>query len=167
MGAASYSSLTGKSSIMNEGVALKQLADILPPPAPGDWSWLPAVVAAIAMLAAVGLLWFVKKRRARRGNLSAREARQRLAALRAAWQIRAVSDREAAYRLATLLRLGLALPQLTPQLRPNAVDNEPAWHETLAQLNALRYRDHTPATLPPQCFDHAEQWLAAAQRGTG
>jgi hypothetical protein len=151
---------------MNEGVALSQLADILPPPAPGGWIWLPAVVAAIVMLAAVALLWFVKKHRARRGDIPAREARQRLAALRAAWQARTLSDREAAYRLATLLRLGLSLPQLAPQSRPPAVDDATAWRDTLGELHTLRYRGQG-ISLSPQCFDRAEHWLAAAQRGAG
>ena len=150
---------------MNEGVALSQLADILPPPAPDGASWMLLVAGSIVVIVAVlALVWFVKKHRPRKITLPAREAQQRLRTLRAAWQARAISDREAAYRLATLLRLGLALPQLAPQLRPAAVDNEQWWHETLTQLNALRYRDHAPSTLPPQCFDRAERWLAAAQR---
>jgi hypothetical protein len=150
---------------MNEGVALSQLADILPPPAPSGPDWiLLLVVAVVCLIAVAALLWFVKKHYLRSSGSPAREALRRLAALRAAWQARTISDREAAYRLAALLRLGLALPQLAPQLRPAAVDNEQWWHETLAQLNALRYRDHAPSTLPSHCFDRAERWLAAAQR---
>lgn len=150
---------------MNEGVALQQLADILPPPAPGGASWMLLVVgSAIVIVAALALVWFVKKHRPRKHNLPAREAQLRLRTLRAAWQAHTVSDREAAYRLATLLRLGLSLPQLTTQLRPAAVDNEQSWHETLTHLQALRYRDQATSNLPPQLFDRAERWLAAALR---
>jgi len=150
---------------VNEGVALSQLADILPPLAPSGPDWMLLIIAGfVCLVVIVTLPWFVKKHYSRRSGLPAREALRRLAALRSAWQARTISDREAAYRLATLLRLGLALPQLAPQLRPAAVGNEQWWHETLAQLNALRYRDRAPSTLPPQCFDRAERWLAAAQR---
>ena len=150
---------------MNEGVALSQLADILPPSVPSGSDWMLLIIAGfICLVVIVALLWFAKKRYSRRSDLPAREALRKLAALRAAWQARSISDREAAYRLAALLRLGLALPQLTPQLHSAAMDNEQSWHETLAQLNALRYRDHIQSTLSPQCFDRAERWLAAAQR---
>lgn len=150
---------------MNEGVALSQLADILPPPAPSGPDWMLLVMAGfVCLVVMVTLLWFVKKYHSRRGDFPAREALRKLAALRAAWQARTISDREAAYRLATLLRLGLALPQLTPQHRPAAVDNEPSWRETLTQLQALRYSDHASSSLSPHCFDCAERWLAAAQR---
>jgi len=148
---------------MNEEEALQKLADILPPPAPGgaNWMWL---VGAIVIVAALGLVWFVKRHRPRKPALPAREARQRLVALRAAWQSHTVSDREAAYRLATLLRLGLSLPQLTPQARPTVVEDDALWHEMLTQLHALRYRDHASSAFSPQLFDHAERWLASAQR---
>jgi len=149
---------------MNEGVALSQLADILPPPAPGA-SWMLLVTgSAVVIVAVLALVRFLKNHRPRKNALPAREAQQRLGTLRAAWQARTISDREAAYRLATLLRLGLALPQLTPQLRPAAVDDEALWRETLNQLHALRYRDRSSSDLSPQCFDRAERWLAAAQR---
>ncbi len=151
---------------MKEGVALSQLADILPPPAPGGASWLLPVIGIAVIVAALVLVWFVKNRRPRKPALPAREAQQRLAALRAAWQARTLTDREAAYRLAAVLRLGLSLPQLTPRTRPSAVDDEALWRETLTQLQALRYREQAPLTLPPHCFDRAERWLAAARRET-
>lgn len=150
---------------MNEGVALSQLADILPPPAPGGPGWLLLVVAGSVCLATVAaLVWVVKKQSTRRGGLPAREAQRRLAALRRAWQSHTLTDREAAYRLATLLRLGLALPQLSAHARPSAVEDETQWRETLEHLQALRYRDQTPSSLSPQFFERAERWLAAAQR---
>ena len=150
---------------MKEGVALSQLADILPPPAPGGPDWmLVIVVGIICVLAATVLVWFWKKHHSQRMNLPAREARRRLAALRSAWQSHTLSDREAAYRLATLLRLGLALPQLNTQDRPSMVEDDAAWRETLEQLHALRYRDQAGLNLSSQCFERAARWLAAAQR---
>jgi hypothetical protein len=150
---------------MKEGVALEQLADILPPPAPGGAGWVLLLMGVIVVsVATLGLLWFVKRRRARQQDVPTHEAQQRLKALRAAWQARTLSDREAAYRLATVLRLGLSLPQLAPQLRPAAVDDAAAWHDTLKVLQTLRYRNLTSATRSPHCFDRVALWLTAAQR---
>jgi hypothetical protein len=150
---------------MKEGVALSQLADILPPPAPGGPDWLlVSVVGIVCIVITATVLWFVKKRNAPRRASPAREARRRLAALRNAWQSRTLSDRETAYRLAALLRLGLALPQLGSHLRPATVEDDASWRETLQQLHALRYRDQPGLSLPSTCFEHAERWLTAAQR---
>ena len=150
---------------MKEGVALSQLADILPPPPPGGPGWLLLSLIGLACLVVViGLLWFMKKRHAPRGVSSSREARQKLAALHSAWQSHAVSDREAAYRLATLLRLGLALPQLDTLKPPSVVEDGMAWRETLRQLHTLRYRQQTGSVLSSQCFEHAKRWLTVAQR---
>ena len=150
---------------MKEGVALSQLADILPPPVPGGPDWMQLVIAGMVCLAAAALgLWFMKRRLARQGNSSAQAARRHLAALRKEWQAHSVTDREAAYRLATLLRLGLALPQLNAQSCPNAVKDEKSWRETLGHLHALRYDDKSVSSLSPRSFDLAERWLAAARR---
>jgi hypothetical protein len=150
---------------MKEGVALSQLADILPPPPPGGPDWmLLGIVGIVCVLAVAVLGWFIKKHYLPRNASPAREARRRLVALHKAWQARRLSDREAAYRLATLLRLGLAVPQLDTHLRPNAVEDDTSWRETLQQLHALRYREAASAGLSPQCFERAERWLTIAQR---
>jgi hypothetical protein len=150
---------------MKEGIALSQLADILPPPAPDGPDWILVIVAGIiCVLAAAILVWFWKKHHSQRLTLPAREARRRLAALRSAWQSHTISDREAAYRLATLLRIGLALPQLNTQDRPSTVEDDTSWRETLEQLHALRYRDQAGLSMSSQCFERAAHWLVAAQR---
>jgi hypothetical protein len=151
---------------MKEGVALQQLADVLPPPAPGGYGMLSLVAGVIVMAAAVAW-WWASRRRRPRGSVPAREARRRLRELRTAWQSRAIDDREAAYCLAALLRLGLGLPQLTSQLKPAAVADARDWDQTLAELHALRYRHAVGSALSARCFEHADEWLAAAQRGAG
>jgi len=145
---------------MKEGVALKQLADVLPPPAPGTGAWLLWLTIPVIIIAVVALFWFMRKHQSPRGNTSSREARRRLATLRHAWQSKTINDRDAAYRLATLLRLGFGLPQLTPQHCPDAID-EIAWRETLKELHGLRYRNANPPALSSRCFERAEQWLTA------
>lgn len=150
---------------MKEGVALSQLADILPPPVPEGPDWmLLGMIGFVCLVAVVTLLLFVKWRHSRQDTSPAREAQRRLTALRNAWQARTLSDREAAYRLAALLRLGLALPQLSMQQNPHAVEDETSWSEILQRLYALRYRDQSGISLSSQCFECAEHWLANAQR---
>jgi len=146
---------------VKEGLALQQLADVLPPPAPG-WGWL--ITTALVAAPAAALWWLMRIRRARHPNAPAREARRRLNQLRIAWQSKAVDDREAAYRLAALLRLGLGIGQLTAQHRPAAVTDAKAWDRTIGELHALRYRHLSAPSLSAECFRHAEAWLAAAQR---
>lgn len=151
---------------MKEGVTLNQLADILPPSAPGV-GWMLPVIAVAAILAAIlVLIGLMNKRRTRHAESPPHQARRRLAALRDAWQAKQISDREAAYHLATLLRLGLGLPQLAPAWRPAAVEDSAAWLDTLTELHTLRYRNRAEASLSSRSFDRAEQWLAAAQHET-
>ena len=147
---------------MKEGVALSQLADILPPPPPSGLDWM--LLGIVCLLVTVIGLWFMRKRLSRKTPSSAREAQRRIKALSTAWQAHKLSDREAAYRLATLLRMGLTLPQLSAHVRPNTVEDEVTWRETLEQLHALRYQDHPKSSLSNQCFERAERWLAAAQK---
>lgn len=147
---------------MKEGVALSQLADILPPPPPSGLDWI--LLGIVCLLVAVGSLWFLKKRLSRKAPSPARQAQRRIKALSTAWQAHKLSDREAAYRLATLLRMGLTLPQLSAHVRPNAVEDDVTWRETLKQLHALRYQDHPNSSLSNQYFERAERWLAAAQK---
>jgi len=148
---------------MNEGVALQQLADVLPPPAP-DGYWIAWFLVLVVVTAAAGGWWRMRRRRTRDGLAPAHEARRRLRALRDAWQSQSVADRDAAYRLANLLRLGLRLPQLTPERRPATVADAGAWERTLTELHALRYRRAVGSALSARCFDLADEWLATAQR---
>ena len=122
------------------------------------------LLGIVCLLVAVVGLWFMRKRLLRKTSSPAREAQRRIKALSTAWQTHKLSDREAAYRLATLLRLGLALPQLNTQVPPSMVEDHTSWRETLEQLHALRYRDEAGLSLSSQCFEYTARWLAAAQR---
>lgn len=148
---------------MKQGVALQQLADVLPPPAPG-WGWAIAAASVAVLLTVAVSWWWMSSRRRSDRDIAAPEARLRLRELRMAWRSRQVDDREAAYRLATLLRLGLGLTQLTSSLRPAAIAEARDWDRTLRELDRLRYCDAIGTALSPDCFDRAERWLAAAQR---
>lgn len=148
---------------MNEAETLRQLADILPPPAPAAVNWLPLILGlVVAIIAALAIVIMIKRSRPRPLPQSTSAAQHRLAALRKAWQAQTIDDRTAAYDLATLLRLGLGLPQLTPQHRPAAVMDETQWRDIIKHLDELRYRDQPTQRLSPQCFEHAARWLSAA-----
>jgi hypothetical protein len=148
---------------------LAALADIELPDPPAAWmpEWLMLVIA-IAAAAVVVLGLAAHRRGARKAAASApppaparAEARRRLDRLRRDWQAGGIDDREAAYRLCALLRIGLGLPQLDPASPPRSA--EPAeWAGMMAELRRLRYR---PAErgLEARLFDRAAEWLAAPE----
>lgn len=155
----------------------RQLADV-ELPAPPDWQ--PTVVAAIvvatAVLLAIGLIYL----RSRRGQsaklpIASREALYQLRRLQQAWQRNEIDDHDTAYRLATLLRLGLGLNQLTETPPAPLMSEEPQWQTLLQQLAQLRYRpqpddsgaefnQETQADekITEETFNQIAQWL---QRG--
>lgn len=148
---------------MTRDEALQKLADVIPPAAPDDTAgWLGATaVAAIVATAAGAWLWR-RKRPARPVDLSPRLAAQtQLLHLRAHWEAKSIGDRDAAYRLAAILRLGLALPHLPDAPPPAAADEAALWRETLRQLRELRYTATGAPPLSASLFDHAQRWLAA------
>lgn len=144
--------------------ALQKLADVIPPAAPADTAggWLGAAVAAVILAAVAGAWRWRRQRAARPAHLAPRLAAQtQLQNLRAQWQAKTIDDRDAAYRLAALLRLGLALPHLPEAPPPAAADDVALWRETLRQLRELRYTAGGAPPLSASLFDHAQRWLAA------
>jgi hypothetical protein len=128
----------------------------------------PLLLAALLLAIPAGCLaWY--RRRLRRppspipAPPPAREATQRLAGLRTEWETGATSEREAAYRLCTLLRNGLALRALDPEAPPAGLDID-AWREWLAALSRARYQTGG-ASLTTARFDTARAWLEREQGG--
>lgn len=148
---------------MTENEALQKLADVIPPAAPDDTTWwlgVSAVVVIVATAAAAVLWW--RKWPARAVALSPHIAAQtQLQQLRTSWEAKTIGDRDAAYRLAAILRLGLALPQLSDAPPLAAADDAALWRETLRQLRELRYTAASAAPMSAAIFDHAHRWLAA------
>jgi hypothetical protein len=145
---------------------LARLADVELPPAP---DWRPYVIAAAALvvlaLAATALLLLLRRRAVSRRRVPPPfDARQRVVELQQAYVRGEVTERDAAYRLATILRLGLGLSQLEESAPPAQVDRE-HWARILRRLAHARY---TRQTRPPDSEDFAAviDWLAARdQRG--
>lgn len=94
--------------------------------------WLVLALAAL-VLPGLWMRW--------RGR-GVRACRKRLQQLRQACAAGRVSQRAAAYRLASELRLGLQLQQLNADLPPPAlpVAEHPGWAEAIARLDTLRYQ---------------------------
>lgn len=138
---------------------LDALSDIemLPPPSASGGVMVLLLVSAIA----AGLFWYLRKQQHREaapaeGALH-HEAIRRLAALRMQWEEGAIADREAAYQLCALLRIGLGLERLNPDNPPIGLDAE-AWREWHGELQRARY----PAVgyrLTENLFAMADSWL--------
>ena len=137
---------------------LGRMADIEMPPPP-DWTWLWATLL-IAVLTAL-LAWWWRRPRARKQAAPPPppDACSELDRLQARWRARELTDRETAYRLAVILRLGLALPRLSPQCPAPLRHEEDAWRETVALLQHARYR-RDAAPIDPRLFERVRRWLA-------
>lgn len=120
----------------------QQLADVELPPAP---DWQPLIIAVtvvvVAILLAVGVVYLRSRRKgSNKVSDAGRDALHQLQLLRQEWQQNEVDDHDAAYRLATLLRLGLGLKQLTDTPPPAIMNEQPQWQQILQQLTLLRYQ---------------------------
>ncbi|MFZ5593640.1 MAG: DUF4381 family protein [Pseudomonadota bacterium] len=150
---------------MNDTETLSRLADIELPAAP---DWQPLVIAAaiitlIVILIAARLVWRSRKRGGgdRQTVTHLVMAQARLEQTHRDWQTGKIDDREAAYRLATLLRLGLGLSQL-PHERPAHIPVASSeWREITQLLERLRYQQTSQERLSPEIFQRLGCWLAA------
>lgn len=126
---------------------ISQLADV-ELPLPPDWTpWLVAGAALICIGAILFWLALRLVRTPRTGlhqNDIATSPEQEWERLFGQWQGNEVPAREMAYRVATLLRLGLELPQLDTQPPACIVSYRERWPELMRELAAMRYQ-HTPS----------------------
>ncbi len=150
---------------MNHSEILGRLADI-ELPAPPDWQPLlitGGVIIIVLMLAVLLRLTIRRRKKISAYNNRNSEvtltARLKLQQLINDWQSHTVNDREAAYRLTTLLRLGLGLPQLTHICPPHIAADQRAWQETVSLCTNLRYQKKPVTHLSLEVFQRVEQWL--------
>lgn len=136
------------------------MADIVLPPAP-DWRPAIAVGAAIAVVAIALAAWRIQQRARRACSPVDSDAVAHLDELHQAWAARVVDDREAGYRLAALLRVGLGLRQLRSDSPPRVVTDPNEWANILTLLEHLRYRRRADTGLSSQVFGRARRWLSA------
>lgn len=135
-----------------------RLAGIELPPEP-DWWPLTWSVAAIALSTLILVLVIRQKRKLSPQQTPAAEAAHRLQQLQHAWQTGELEARDAAYQIATLLRLGLGLRQLEPTPPPQLAHQAAEWHALLSALAQLRYQPQREATLSEQTFNQIREWL--------
>jgi hypothetical protein len=150
---------------------LAALADIELPDAPGSaGSALLAIVIAAAVVA-LSVAIVLRHRQGKHEPIPpqspapGREARRRLDALHADWLAGELDDREAAYRICAVLRIGLHLAQLMPSRPPPHIQAD-EWAGIVERLQILRYR---PAGrgLDEKVFERIAGWLAAAEASRG
>lgn len=136
-----------------------QLAGIEPPPGPNWWPLIWMLVG-IAIAAVLLIIWVLRWRHKSGPNQTpAATAIQRLNRLRQAWQTGELESRQAAYQLATLLRLGLGLRQLDHTPPPPLAGQQPQWQATITLLQQIRYQPDSNAKLTEQTFSQIQQWL--------
>ncbi len=136
---------------------LQRLADIAPPP-PLHWQALDAF-ALLALALGLPLAFVLYRRLRARPAGPRRQALRRLRRLEADWRGGRCDDRQAAYRLATLLRLGLGLSSLDEAPLPAR-----EWRPFLDLLEALRYRPTPTRRLEEAHFRQARRWLTTTRR---
>jgi hypothetical protein len=124
---------------VNHAPILDRLADVQLPAEPSLW---PAITIISAIMITVGLVYLVEK----------------------AWSNGEIDARETAYRLNTLLRLGLNLPQLNHHCPAALADHHHAWQQTHQLFNQLRYQPHTAHVLTSSTFDQVRLWLSSSQQ---
>lgn len=144
---------------------LARLADI-ELPAPPHWQpWITGMAAALTVIAVVSGLGAYLWRRQRAATVSPqRQALSQLDALLNDWRSGRLDDREASYRLAALLRLGLGLDQLGVHCPAALADDKQQWGRTVTALQRLRYEKAPNTPLQEEEFAHVKAWIAAATR---
>ena len=150
---------------LNHAPILDRLADVQLPAEPSLW---PAITIISAIVITVGLAYLRYHRRQTspitETSNNAQQALERLAIVEKAWADGKIDARETAYRLNTLLRLGLNLPQLNHHCPAVLTDHHHAWQQTHQLFNQLRYQPHTAQPLDSSTFDQIRLWLSTAQQ---
>ncbi len=158
---------------VNHALMLARLADVQLPSEPTLW---PTVIGVILLFiaAAVVIIVFIYPGYRRRQLLpaikpdnNAQQALERLTTIETAWSNGEIDARETAYRLSTLLRLGLNLPQLNHHCPPSLAHSKQTWQQILTLFNQLRYQSHTtPQQLTRDTFEQLRLWLRASQHAS-
>ncbi|MCF6324964.1 MAG: hypothetical protein L3J89_11700 [Gammaproteobacteria bacterium] len=148
---------------INHALILDRLADVQLPAEPMLW---PIFVFIVVMLIIIALIYLGYRRYQSpppaQPDSHAQQALEKLTIVESAWANNEIDAREAAYRLSTLLRLGLNLPQLNHHCPSALADSSQAWQQTLALFNQQRYQPATTPLLTSNTFDQLRQWLSTS-----
>jgi len=145
---------------MNEAIPFNMLADIELPNEPSWYSEIILVVIASGLLLLL-IAWRIMKRKPlRQIQLETINPEQVFNDILAQHQSTKINQREAAFRIATVLRLSLKLPQLTLQAPEILQHEQTLWHQTIQQLEQLRYQHNCDAPLSPELTQQVRRWIA-------
>ena len=157
---------------MNSEQLLSQLADIeLPTSEPSTASTIWLLTGAFIILAFVAYV-FWRKHQAPQYNGDSAIAVEKLSQLHHQWRDGSISNRETAYRLCAILRLGLNLKQLTLTPPEHLKNHQTQWQTCIKQLQNMRYEHgntHSTCSTCSTCsisedmFTLSRSWLT--QRG--
>ena len=148
---------------MNPEQLRQQMADIIVP-APANTTLHDTGILVLIVVLLSLTAWLIRRRSRRpsaQAATTADDAMQQFELLQQDWHERRIDSREAAFRLATVLRLGLNLAQL-PLRPPTPAIDKPQWHRTIETLNALRYPPTLTQTLTDDLFSNIRQILLQA-----
>lgn len=136
----------------------QQLADIELPPEPNWWP-LIWIVLGFLLIQTLFTVIMLKKRRSAANKTLPDDAQQRLQQIQQQWQHDELNSRDAAYQLATVLRLGLGLKQLKQTPPEFLSDQRTQWQSVIKQLQQLRYEANCKAILNDELFSTIQDWL--------
>lgn len=138
---------------------LGRLADIEMPPLP-SWTefWLVCAVVAVSLAMITGLAVYFYQRYQRSPPPICVTAQEKLMSLFEHWKTQQLSEREVAFRLATLLRLGLGQTQLRECPQGNVIKQDD-WLRIMRVLNEVRYTQRATMQLSEDIFHIVGIWL--------
>ena len=150
---------------MNEPMPLNMpfnmLADIELPSQP-NWHIEILLIVAIASILLIFIAWKVIKRKASQHTKhSASDATQILNQIIDEHGTNSIGHREAAFRIANVLRLALKLPQLTSQAPEILKHEQLKWSVTIKQLEQLRYEHQCDLQLSPELVQQIRHWIVS------
>ena len=136
----------------------QQLAGIELPPEP-DWWPLIWTIAGLVMVTLIIALVVWRKSKTKKHQTLADEAPQRLKQIQQQWQSGELDQRNTAYQLATVLRIGLNLKQLDHSTPESLADQQLQWQTTIKLLQQLRYQADSTVRLTDETFATIQHWL--------
>jgi len=144
---------------MNETIPLNILADIELPNEPSWYSEIILVIIASSLLLSL-IVWRIMKRKPlRQTQFETISPEQVFNDIIAQHQSTKINQREAAFRIATVLRLSLNMPQLTLQAPDILQHEQTLWRKTIQQLEQLRYQHNGDAPLSPELTQQVRRWI--------
>ncbi len=144
---------------MNQNIPFNMLADIELPNEPNGYNDIIFIIIASGLLLTLITWRIIKRKPSPQATSETMNAEQALNEVIAQHQSTSINQREAAFRIATVLRLSLNLPQLTLQAPDTLQHEQTLWHKTIQQLEQLRYQHRCDTPLSPELIQQVRRWI--------